>query len=382
MVGYTYNLQPGWANRADYETSQVPLVPPPQRVVTTGTSLDFTNRDNGVYALTVRAVDRAGNLSPPSTLAMDLSSYKVVTRVDLVTTVRDPVLGTVKLTILGRGFRDNGLVKKIFLDRAHRGPPYDIELDPAAPVTVTDREISGITLDDNRESGSYRVGLLQDRPSGQQVLYFTPGPMFDFLSPGTVKIGNFQVLLPTWIAGPSPQYLFSFDALIVVLVVALLAALSVLAFRKVLALAQEGAAVRAEVMALLESRPNPQWEERKRRMQALKRKGMGLRLKFTLLMVVLVTMIVLIVSVPLGFQMVSRQRISLATGLQNSANILLGALASSAETQIRQKDQGFFGAPDMPNLRSDHVRGGLHDDHGPGQELPAHRPQGLRVGKR
>ena len=42
-------------------------------------------------------------------------------------------------------------------------------------------------------------------------------------------------------------------------------------------------------------------------MQALKKKGVGLRLKFTLLMVVLVTMIVLIVSVPLGYQMVGRQ---------------------------------------------------------------------------
>jgi serine phosphatase RsbU (regulator of sigma subunit) len=352
VVGYTYNLQPGWATREDYLSSKVPLVAPPARVVTTGTSVSFDNRDNGVYVLIVRALDKAGNLSPPSALALELTSYQVVTRVDLVTTVRDPVLGTVKLTILGRGFRDNGPVRKILLDRSHRAPPYDIEIDPSGPVTITDRQITGITLDDNRESGSYRVGLLQDRPSGQSVLYFTPRPMFDFLSPGTVKIGNFQVLLPTWIAGPSPQYLFSFDALIVLVVVALLAALSVLAFRKILSLAQEGAAVRAEVVALLESRPNPHWEERKRRMQALKRRGMGLRLKFTLLMVVLVTMIVLIVSVPLGFQMVSRQRISLATGLQTSANILLGALASSAEGNFRQQEQGFLGALDMPSLRS------------------------------
>ncbi|HET6451869.1 MAG TPA: SpoIIE family protein phosphatase [Spirochaetia bacterium] len=352
VVGYTYNLQPGWSTLADYEGSSVPLVPPPARLVTTGTSLAFANRDNGVYVLTVQAVDRAGNLSPPSTIALELSNYQVVTRVDLVTTVKDPVLGTLKLTILGRGFRDNGPLRKIILDRGSHGAPYDIELDPDAPLVVTDRQISGITLDDNRESGSYRVGLLQQRPTGQTVLYFTPGPMFEFQSPGTVKIGNFQVLLPAWIAGPSPQYLFSFNALIVLVVVALLVALSILAFRKIVALAQEGVAVRAEVAALLESRPNPRWEERKRRMQALKRRGMGLRLKFTLLMVVLVTMIVLIVSVPLGFQMVSRQRVSLATGLQNSANILLGALSSAAETQFRLQDQGFEAASGIPNLRT------------------------------
>jgi serine phosphatase RsbU (regulator of sigma subunit) len=350
IVGYTYNLQQGWASLSDYEQSTVPLLAPPARVVTVSTDIAFNNRDNGVYVLTVRALDRAGNLSPPSTLALGLSGYVVVTRVDLVTTRKDQ-LGTLAVTILGRGFRDNGPVTKVFLDRGHRSPPWDIELDPSA-LAVTDRQISGITLGDNRETGSYRVGILQQRPSGQAVLYFTPGPMFEFTSPGTVKIGNFQLLLPTWVAGPSPQYLFSFNALLVVLIVAFLAALSVLAFRKIVAVAQEGVAVRAEVMALLEGRPNPRWEERKRRMQELKRRGIGLRLKFTLLMVILVTMIVLIVSIPLGFQMVNRQRVSLASGLQNSANILMGALASSAEIQFLQKEQGFFGAADMPNLRS------------------------------
>jgi len=352
IVGYTYNLQPGWATLADYFQSRVPLLAPPARVVTKNTDLVFSNKDNGVYVLTVEALDRAGNLSPPSTIALELGHYQVVTRVDLVTTEKDPVFGTVKLTILGRGFRDNGPISKIFLDRGHRNPPWDIQFDPAPPVNITDRQITGITLDDNRDSGAYRIGLLQRRPTGQEVLYFTPAAMLDFQSPGTVKIGNFQVLLPKWIAGPTPQYVFRFDALLVVLVVALLGMLSVLAFRKIVALAQEGVAVRAEVTALLEGRPNARWEERKKRMQALKKKGIGLRLKFTLLMVVLVTMIVLIVSIPLGFQMVSKQRTSLVTGLQNSANILLGALASSAETQFRLQDQGFLGAVDMPNLRS------------------------------
>ncbi|MGA2639598.1 MAG: SpoIIE family protein phosphatase [Spirochaetia bacterium] len=352
IVGYTYNVQPGWATLADYFQSRVPLLTPPPRVVTSATDLVFNNKDNGVYVLTVQALDRAGNFGPPSTIALELGHYQVVTRVDLVTTQKDPILGTVQVTILGRGFRDNGPISKIFLDRGHTKPPWDMQVDPTPPVTITDRQITGITLDENSESGAYRIGLLQQRHSGQDVLYFTQGAMFDFLSPGTVKIGNFQLLLPKWIAGPSPRYAFSFDGLLVVLIVALLGTLSVFAFRKIVALAQEGAAVRTEVVALLEGRPNAHWEERKKRMQALKRKGIGLRLKFTLLMVILVTMIVLIVSIPLGFQMVSRQRTSLATGLQSSANILLGALASSAETLFLQQEQGFFGAVGMSNLRS------------------------------
>ena len=350
VVGYTYNLQQGWATLADYEQSTVPLLTPPNRVVTTATELTFDNRDNGVYVLTVQALDRAGNLSPASTIAMGLDHYRIVTRVDYLEPPVPDALGNVPVTIHGRGFVENGRITKVILDRGHRAPPWDIEIDPAS-LKITDRLIAGITMDTTRDPGEYRVGLLQDRPSGETVLYFAP-IRFSFEPAGTVKIGNFQVLLPTWVAGPSPQYLFSLNGLVVLLVVALLAVIGILAFRKVISLAQEGALVRTEVLALLQGRPNPRWEERKRRMQELKRRGIGLRLKFTLLMGVLATIIVLIVSIPLGFQMVSRQRISLATGMQNSANILMGALSSSAQILFQQQEQGLFGAVGMASLRS------------------------------
>ncbi len=352
IVGYTFNTQPGWTSLEEYRQSNVPILSPPERVVTTGTDRTFTNVDDGVYAVTVRAVDRAGNFGPPSTIALGLRNYQLVTRIDLVTASRDPVLGTVKLTILGKGFTRNGALAKVYLDRrGGRNPPWDMEFEPAAPITVTDRTISGITLDANRPSGAYKVGLLQQRPNGP-ALYFTPNAVFSFESPGTVRIGNFQILLPRWIAGRTPRYTLSFDSLMVALVVALLGALSFLAIRKIAALAVEGAAMRTEVAALLEGRPNMGWEERKNRMKALKRRGVGLRLKFTLLMVVLVTMIVLIVSIPLGLQMISNERFALASGLQKQANILLDALAASADSYFRLGDQGFLDAKNMPNLRN------------------------------
>jgi HAMP domain-containing protein len=350
IVGYTYNLQQGWTNLDEYKKSSVPLLGPPSRVVTTTTERPFVNEDNGVYALTVRAIDKAGNFSAPSTIALALANYQVVTRIDFVTTQKDPILGNVSLTINGRGFIENGPIRKLYLYRGQAKPPYDIELDPIAPLRITDRQISGIVLDQNRESGSYKIGLVQDRPTGQTVPYYTPAAMFTFQSPGTVKVGNFQIQLPSWIIGQNPQYIFSFDALLVVLIVALLGVLSFLAVRKIVALAQEGAAVRSEVLALLEGRPNVQWEERKKRMQVLNKRGMGLRFKFTLLIVILVIMIVLIVSLPLGFQMVNRERQTSGTDLQKSADILLGALVTSAETQIRLLDAGFEGAADIPSL--------------------------------
>jgi len=352
IVGYTFNTQPGWTTLEEYRQSSVPLLSPPERVVTTSTDRTFSNADDGVYAVTVRAIDKAGNFSPPSTIALALSNYQLVTRVDLVTASRDPVLGTVKLTILGKGFTANGALAKVYLDRrGSKNPPWDMEFEPAAPITVTDRTISGITLDANSPSGAYKIGLLQKRPTGP-ALYFTQNAIFTFESPGTVRIGNFQILLPRWVAGRTPQYTFSFDSLMVALVVALLGALSFLAIRKIAALAVEGAAIRTEVFALLEGKQNMEWKKRRDRMKALKRRGVGLRLKFTLLMVVLVTMIVLIVSIPLGLQMISNQRYALASGLQKQANILLNALESSAKTQFRLGEQGFLGTESMPNLRN------------------------------
>ena len=351
--GYTYNIQPGWASLEDYRKSRVDLLSPPARVVTRSTDIPFTNSDNGVYAVTVRAIDRAGNLGAPSTIALALSGYQVVTRVDFVSSQKDPVFGTLALTINGRGFVENGPIRRIYLDRNHRGPPWDIEFSPGSPVNVTDRRISGIILDQNRESGSYRVGLLQDRPNGQQVLTFTPTSVFDFQSPGTVKLFNTELLLPRWIAGRSASYVVSSETLLVVAILVLLGVLAYLSIRRIAALTVEGVEVSAQVVALLEGRPNLRWQERNKRMLELKKRGMGLRLKFTLLMVVLVTLIVLIVSIPLGLIMVNRQQVALTDGLQSSANILLGALASGATNQYRLGNQGLGGAvKDLPSLRA------------------------------
>jgi hypothetical protein len=352
IAGYTYNLQPGWAGLAEYRGSTQPLLTPPPRVVTTATDLSFANRDNGVYAVTVRAIDRAGNLGAPSTIALALSHYLPFTRVDFVTQDPDPGTGKVRLTIRGRGFTDNGVLRKIYLDQAHRQPPWDMEFDPAGPVTVTDREISGIVLDATRNSGAYRVGLLQQRPNGP-ALYFTPNAMFTFELPSTVKTGNLVLLRAPWVAAGRPaRYALSFDSLIVVLVVLFLGVLVFFSVRRLAALAQEGAVLRAEVAALIEGRPSMAWEERKKRMRALKKRGVGLRLKFTLLMVALVIIIVLTVAVTLGFTMIKRQRETLVEGLQKNANILLDAMAASADTQFQLGTDGFLGANDILRLRS------------------------------
>ncbi|HVP19643.1 MAG TPA: sialidase family protein, partial [Spirochaetia bacterium] len=63
VVGYTWEEQRVSATPEEFEASRVSLVAPPDRPLTTGTSVAFDNLENGVHAVTVQAIDRAGNVS-------------------------------------------------------------------------------------------------------------------------------------------------------------------------------------------------------------------------------------------------------------------------------------------------------------------------------
>ncbi len=347
VVGYTWEEQRVAASAAEYEANRVKLLSPPPRPVTTETSATFSNLENGVHTFTVEAIDDAGNVSEPATVVLNLNRFKAFTAIYAVLSTTDDA-GNVQLTLRGKGFITNGAVQSVFLSQKG-SPPFDREYTEGAGgfSVVSDTQITGPLLDNTVPSGSYLVGLIQT--SGKT--YIWPGGRIPFEG-GTGKTGNLSALLPRWIGGGAPRYGAPFNRLVVLLVVALLAAVGLLSARKMVAVAQEGAQIRGEVLALLEGRPSAAWEERKTRMKELQRKGVGLRLKFTLLMVVLVTIIVLIVSVPLGVQMIGQQSQSLADGLEKRTRLLIGTIAASAEAEIRKgtANGGDIGISSVPDI--------------------------------
>ncbi len=287
-------------------------------------------------------------MSQPSTILLGLNKFKAFTAIYAVLSSTDET-GNVHLTIRGKGFITNGAVQTVFLTRRDT-PPYDREFAAATGgfSVTSDTQITGPLLDNTVPTGSYMVGLLQT--TGKP--YFWSGGRIDFEVPGTIKEGSLNVLLPRWIGGGAPRYGAPLDKLIVVLLVAMLVLLGLVSARKMVSVAREGALIRGEVLALLEGRPSVAWEERKTRMKELQRRGVGLRLKFTLLMVVLVTIIVLIVSVPLGVQMIGQQSQSLADGLSKRTRLLIGTLATSAEAEIRKgtTNGGDIGIATVPDI--------------------------------
>jgi serine phosphatase RsbU (regulator of sigma subunit) len=331
VVGYTWEEQRVAASPEEYQSNKVKLLVPPDRPLTTGTSVTFNNLENGFHAFTVQAIDRAGNVSQPSTVFLRLNRFQAFTAIYAVLSSPDE-MGNLHLTIRGKGFLTNGAVKEIYLSRRDL-PPYDRVFTPGPQgfSVPGDTQISGLLLDNSFPSGTYLVGLLQTpgRP------YFWQSGRVEFEG-GTPKNGIWSDILPRWVGGRAPRYGAPLDQVIVFLVVALLGVVALLSIRKMVLVAQEGIQIRNEVLALLEHRPSAAWEERKTRMKELQRRGVGLRLKFTLLMVVLVTIIVLIVSVPLGVQMIGQQSQSLADGLEKRTRLLIGTVATSAEAEIRK----------------------------------------------
>ncbi len=348
VVGYTWEEQKVASSPDEYQANRVKLITPPDRPLTTATSVSFENLDNGVHVFTVEAIDSAGNVSEPAAVILNLNKFRPYTAVYAVFSSTDD-MGNMHLTIRGKGFISNGLVQAVYVSRSDV-PPYDRDFTAAAGgfSVVSDSQITGLVLDNSVPSGSYRIGLLQ----GPGKTYFWPGGRIDFEQPGTVKVGSLNILLPRWIGGGAPRYGAPLDRLLMVLLLALLAVAGLVSARKMVSVAQEGAQIRGEVLALLEGRPSAAWEERKTRMKELQRRGVGLRLKFTLLMVVLVTIIVLIVSVPLGVQMIGQQSQSLADGLEKRTQLLIGTIAASAEAEIRKgtANGGDVGIGTVPDI--------------------------------
>jgi serine phosphatase RsbU (regulator of sigma subunit)/type II secretory pathway pseudopilin PulG len=300
--------------------------------MTTEPSFSFNNIDNGLWALTVAPVDRVGNKGAARTLFMRLNKYIPVTYITRVGVEQDE-LNRYQLRIYGRGFSVGGRIEQVMLDRDGE-PPYDyvFERETGLYTVRTDRIIAGPTVEDIRE-GSYRVGVIH--PS--RGVYFTRTPL-RFEATGTVKFGDFRVLdkeEPRLVA--QEKLFFSGGKVAFAIAMVLLALMAVFAGWRIIALAREGIALRAEIKALIANESLPA-ETKRKRLKEMKRRGIGLHVKFTLLVTFLVLIIVLLVAVPLGRFMIDTQRKDLTQGLLESTQVLIESINTGAERFLPEQN--------------------------------------------
>ncbi len=327
IVGYSYTLRYLGDENVKVSKEEIDKLSIPSRVVIKKERLFYRNIDNGTYVLIVAAIDSAGNVGKRASVLLRLNKYIPVTYIAYVRARKDN-LGNINLTIVGRGFSVDGDVTEVILDRDGKRPfDYVFKRSDGAFIVENDRIIKGPRLTDIEE-GLYRVGVIHP----VRGLHFSVARLK--LEPtGTVKFGYFKYrYTPSWMGFKRIRYFVTFNELIVWLIVVFLLVLVLLSFRKLISISREGKLLKAEILYLLEEGESPLRKEEE--MKELKKRGTGLRAKFVMLIVILVFLIVLIVSIPLGYYMIKTQKRDLTDGLMQRAEVLLGSLVTGSETYL------------------------------------------------
>lgn len=313
---YEQNL---WTGRA---------LPVPAPVIrSTAPSAAFSNIDDGYYVFTVMAIDTVGNVGQPLRFIVRADKFRPFTRVSDANIARDD-FGTISLTLIGRGFADDGVVTRIVLDQ-DGAEPYerDFRLESRQFRIVSDRIIEGIEAADLPE-GNYRIGIFHP----ERGWLFTQALLAVDIS-GTIKFGpRAQPWVPRWtFVDPIKRPL---DAGTLFLLAAALFSLAgfLLSGRQLLTVWKETLVVREEARAILEGKIMPQ-TDRDRIMKKAKMRG-GLLLKFSVTISFLVLFVVALVSIPLSLQILESQSEVLASGLEQRVNVLLESVSQGARSYL------------------------------------------------
>ena len=297
-----------------------------EKITTRLSSEKFSNIDNGVWAMSVAAIDEAGNTGEGKTYFFKTNKYIPVTYITNIKPVID-ALERVNITIEGRGFSVGGNVSTVILDRDGEEPWDNVYyLENNEYSIKTDRIIENFTVSDVDE-GMYRIGLIHPK----RGLYFTK-PIIRLEPGGTVKYGYFRTDGETsW--KPVGKQLFSIDSghLLFWGVLSVFAAVLFFSVIRLKGVVDEGRRFRKDIDAIMRGADIDLLSE-KERIKEMKKRGISLRIKFTLFVIVIVMAVVVMVALPLGRFMLDTQKRNLLTGLEQQASVLLESLNSGASS--------------------------------------------------
>jgi HAMP domain-containing protein len=332
IAGYTYSFQYiGQADR-EFEAEEVRLAQVPDTVITDDPVFRRNNNDNGLWALSVSAVDSVGNIGKAETIFIRLNKYIPVTYVTIVDPEVD-YLGRINLSIIGRGFTANGIIEEVIIDKDGEEPyDYTFNLESGAYEVINNRSIVGPAIE-NIQKGIYRLGLIHS----DRGLYFSREQLF-LESSGTIKYGDYSFRYrPAWSYREPSLFTVSSGSLLFYLIMGFLALVIIFATYRIGTLMREGQVLKMEVRALINGE-QLSVEKKEERLEKMRKRGMGLRLKFTLLVTTLVIGIVLMVAFPLGLFIIDTQRETLGDGLRERAVVMLESLTSGAKEYLPAAD--------------------------------------------
>ncbi|MBQ0163554.1 MAG: SpoIIE family protein phosphatase [Treponema sp.] len=301
---------------------------PQKKIMQQKNNAQFINYSNGVYIFAVRAIDQVGNVGEPSYVALYLNKFEPYTSITSVKKSQD-IFGNVNLTIEGTGFSYDGVVSDIYLTQDQKKEPeLHLKYSNGDYKIPSDTRITDIKIPSQMPKGKYSISFNHtDRGIYKSNIAFSVSEN------GTVKIEKEYEYVPDWF-GYTKLGKYNVQVAYILLAVLLIFALAgiILAVRGIANTIKDFNIVNLEVRALIQGDIMPL--QKKQRAVALKKKGGGLRLKLIGFTVILVLMVSLLVSIPLGFIMVRTQEQSLSQGLQDRVNVLLESLSSGTKAYM------------------------------------------------
>ncbi len=285
----------------------------------------FYNFENGFYAISVCAVDNAGNIGVPGIKYFALNKYKPFTSISHIESVQASD-GSVTLSLIGKGFTAEGKITEVYIDKDGKSP-YDLVLDRNDFSILSDRMISKIKVLD-MEEGKYKIGVKHSK----RGLYFSKRKI-SIDNMGNVKFGDYTTKYKkNWSVKTEPVNLLNYLPLIFALLFILLICLfSIFGISKSL---KEIFSIRKDLQTLLDGGIMTADKKAK----TLKVKRGGLRRKFILFTTSLVLSVILILAIPLGLRFSKSQEKLLIESLTSRAEVLLESLTLGAKAYLPSKN--------------------------------------------
>ncbi|GHV82839.1 hypothetical protein AGMMS50212_01790 [Spirochaetia bacterium] len=293
------------------------------RIMGSQPKVSYNNEDNGIWRFSVSPIDDVGNVGEAASFILRLNKYVPHTFITLLNGKQD-IQGNLDLEIIGRGFSENGLVQRIFFRR-------DGEIENIRILTLSENQFvvrsdRNIMIRDveNLPEGKYYITVehpLRGRAAGSTAI--------SVLRSLTVKFGDHTNLWHAeWLVRLSRRFILEPTALILGLIMVFCMILALFTLRGVVLTFREGRAIQIETMAIINGELMP--SEKKQRITVLRKHGIGVRVKIAGFTLALVSVVVLMVSMPLYIMMSNTQRETMMQSLWDRSVVLLEGITASA----------------------------------------------------
>lgn len=275
--------------------------------------LKLDSLDNGILLVGVQGYDSAGNISPTAWQQFQLNDYIPITIINYVTSkiIRT---GESVFQIYGRGFEMDGDVFAIYLDK-DRKEPYDYIVNEEDFNVISDRFIRQ-TKEMEIDDGSYYIGVHHPargiefyksrlRYYGEWLFAYDTGNYFTF---------NRVLFLARE---------FNLTSLIFIVISLFWIVIFIILSQAVFRIVGERIYVKKLLLELENMKKEIPYVEYKKRREVVKKKGMGLTLKYTILILVLVVTVVSATSITLSALTLRNETINLANEMKERANLVM-----------------------------------------------------------